>query len=239
MLIDNERLDDLEYNNLKIIQNPNGYCFTSDSILLTNLSIVKKGDTVVDLGTGSGVISLLVAEKFKPSKVFGVEIQPRLADMASRSVKYNFLEETITIINKPMQGIYKELGSNFDVVISNPPYDKVTESTNNSEIDQCKAEINVTTQEVIVCAGKLLKFGGMFYMINKARRLTDVLCTMRENKIEPKTIYFIQPKESKDVDTFVVAGKKGGKPSMIIPKPIVVYNEDGTFTDFSRRIYNK
>lgn len=240
MLLENERLDDLEYKNLKIIQNPQGYCFTSDSILLANLATgIKKGDKVADLGTGSGVIALLIAEKYMPSQIFGIEIQKRLAEMAERSVIYNSLQDIIKIINKPMQGINKEIDNNFDVVISNPPYDKVTDKTRTSEIDICKTEISVTAEEVIQTASSILRFGGLFYMINKSRRLTDIIFTMRKNNIEPKKIFFIQPKFDKDIDTFIVEGKKGGKSGMVIPKPIIVYNNDGSFTDFSRRIYNK
>lgn len=239
MLQNNERLDDLEYKGLKIIQDPNGYCFTSDSVLIANLAKVTKNDTVVDLGTGSGIIALLVAKKYNPDKVIGVEIQAKLSDMAKRSVELNNLQDIVTIINKPMQGISKELGSNFDVVVSNPPYEKVTVDSSKDEIGICKNEVAITAEEVVACAGKLLRFGGLFYMINKARRLVDVLCAMRNNKIEPKKIYFIQPKASKDIDTFIVEGKKGGKAGMILPKPVIVYSEDGSFTDFSRRIYNK
>lgn len=239
MLRENERLDDLEYKGLKIIQNPDGYCFTSDSVLVANLAKVAKGDKVVDLGTGSGIIAILIAKKFQPSHVFGIEIQSRLADMAKRSVEYNNLVDIVSIIEKPMQGIAKEIGTGFDVVVSNPPYEKAVDKDNPGEIDICRTEIAVKCEEVIECASKLLRFGGQFYMINKARRLVDVICYMRKYSIEPKKIYFIQPKGTKDIDTFIVEGKKGGKPSLDIPKPIVVYNEDGSYTDFSRRIYNK
>jgi tRNA1Val (adenine37-N6)-methyltransferase len=239
MLKKNERLDDLEYKSLKVIQDPDGYCFTGDSVLISNLAKVAKGDKVVDLGAGSGVISLLVAKKYNPSIVFGIEIQERLAEMATRSVALNELEDVVTIINKPMQGITKVIGSGFDVVITNPPYDTIIDNSQSSEIDICKREVMVKLEEVIECGAKLLRYGGMFYMINKARRMVDCICAMRKNNIEPKKIYFIQPKENKDIDTFIVEGKKGGKASIIIPKPIIVYNEDGTYTDFSRRIYNK
>lgn len=239
MLLPGERLDDLEYKSLKIIQNPEGYCFTGDSVLLANLAKIAAGDKVVDLGTGSGVISLLIAKKYNPSKVFGIEIQERLANMAQRSVTLNELDNIVTIINKPMQGIVKEIGTGFDVVVTNPPYDKVVDVERVGEIDICKSEVMVKCNEVIEGASKLLRYGGMFYMINKARRLIDVICTMRECNLEPKKIYFVQPKESKDIDTFIVEGKKGAKPSLVIPKPIIVYNDDGSYTDYSRRIYNK
>lgn len=240
MLKDNERLDDLEYNNLRIIQEPDGYCFTSDSVILSNLVNVKKADKVVDLCTGSGIIATLISAKFTPQKVIGVELQPRLADMAKRSVLYNNLREHIEIINADAYGIEKTLGcGKFDVVVTNPPYDKCASKQSYTEKEICKKEIYINANKIIETSSKLLKFGGLFYMINKVRNLTDVMCFMRQYNIEPKKLYFIQPKISKEADTFIVEGKKGAKSGIVVPLPIIVYNEDGTYTDFSRRLYNK
>ncbi|MFA6866443.1 MAG: methyltransferase [Clostridia bacterium] len=240
MLHDNEKLEDLEYEGLKIIQDKDGYCFTSDSVLLANLVNIKKSDNVVELGSGSGVISILLSAKYNANKIVGVEIQERLADMAIRSIEYNNLSENIEIINKPMQGIEKELGNNWDVVITNPPYAKqIVKKDSYTEDEICKSEIMVTLDDVVITASKLLKFGGNFYMINKANRLIDAICSMRENNLEPKKIYFIQPKLSKDIDTFIIVGKKGGKSSILLPKPIIIYDEDGNYTPLLRRMYNK
>ncbi len=240
MLKENERLDDLEYKGLKIIQDPNGYCFTSDSVILSSVLNVKKSDTVIDLCTGSGIVAILAAAKYSPKKVIGVELQPRLSDMAKRSVEFNNLEKTIEIINADVIGIEKVLGSGVaDVVTVNPPYEKALKKENYTEKDICKREVFLNVSQVISAASKLLKFGGLFYMVNKAKRLVDVIYYMRENKIEPKKLYLIQPKETKEVDTFIVEGKKGGKPDITVPQPIIVYEEDGSFTEISRRLYNK
>lgn len=239
MLKDGERLDDLEYKGLEIIQRSDGYCFTSDSVLVANLVNVKHTDKVVDIGTGSGIIAILIAAKFLPKKVIGVEIQERLAEMATRSVIHNNLSDVIEIVNAPAQGVEKIIGDGYDVVVTNPPYDENCKKENATEKEICKSEVKLTVAECIKTAARLLKFGGLFYMVNKARRLTDVIYSMRSCGIEPKKIYFIQPKKDKDADTFIVEGKKGGKPSVIIPKPIVVYEDDGEFTEFARRIYNK
>ncbi len=242
MLKDGERLDDLEYKGLEIIQDGEGYCFTSDSVLVANLCNVKRGDRVVDIGTGSGIIAILVAAKFSPREVIGVEIQDRLADMASRSVEHNRLGEVVKIVHAPCQGVEKVIGEGYDVVVSNPPYDENcafhVEGTEYSEKEICKSEIKMTVADCVNTASKLLKYGGLFYMVNKTRRLIDVVSSMRDSGIEPKKIYLVQPKKDKDVDTFIVEGKKGAKPSVTL-KTIVVYNDDGTFTDFARRIYNK
>lgn len=235
-----ERLENLECNGLMLIQSKSGYCFTSDSVLIANKANVRTGDRVVDLGTGSGVIATLIAGKHKVKAVVGVEIQPRLADMARRSVRYNKLEEKITIVNADMVGVERTIGRDYDVVITNPPYEKtVPNKEEPSEDDICKCEIKVTVEQTVECAAKLLKFGGLFYIINKSRRLADVICAMRDNLIEPKKIWFIQPKQSKEIDTFIVEGKKNAGSGLILPRPIIVYEEDGTFTEFSRRLYNK
>ncbi len=239
MLKDGERLDDLEYKGLEIIQHSDGYCFTSDSVLVANLVNVKHTDRVVDIGTGSGIIAILIAAKFLPKKVIGVEIQERLAEMATRSVIHNNLSDVIEIVNAPAQGVEKIIGDGYDVVVTNPPYDENCKKENATEKEICKSEVSLSAAECVKTAARLLKFGGLFYMVNKARRLTDVIYSMRSSGIEPKKIYFIQPKKDKDADTFIVEGKKGGKPSVIIPKPIVVYEDDGEFTEFARRIYNK
>lgn len=238
-LKENECLEDLECNGLEIIQDKNGYRFTSDAVLLANFINALPASRVVDLGTGSGIISILIASKTKAKLVVGVEIQQRLAEMAARSVAHNNLTEKINIINKPMQNIHKEIGNDFDIVVTNPPYEKAQTKANPTETEICRQEYLVSLSEVIQTASKLLKFGGMFYIINKARRLADMIYFMRSNDVEPKKITMIQPKANKDVDTVIVEAKKGGKPSLVVPKPFIVYNDDGSFTEQARRIYGK
>lgn len=234
-----ERLDDLEYDNLKIIQHPDGYCFTSDSVLLANLTNIKRGDRVVDLCTGSGVVAILIAGKFHPSVVYGVELQERLADMAARSVELNKLENTVKIINARVQGVNKTIGNNFDAVVVNPPYDEPISEENATEKDICRREIFLNIEETVVEAEKLLKFGGLFYMVNRVRKLADVIFFMKKYGLEPKKIILVQPKTGKNIDTFIVEGKKGAKPSLIVPEPLVVYDDDGNMTEKVRRLYNK
>ncbi len=240
MIRNNERLDDLEYKGLRVLQDPDGYCFTSDSVLLANLCHVRKGETICDLCTGSGVVALLVAAKYEPKKVVGVELQERLYDMASRSVELNGYSDRVEIVHAPAQGVEKILGAgSFDVVLVNPPYAPRQEKEMYTEEEICKTEACLTLEETIVSASKLLKFGGEFCMVHKANRLTDALFLMRKYNIEPKRLIFIQPKASKDVDAFVVEGKRNGKPHLLIPSPLIVYNEDGSYTEEARRIYGK
>ena len=240
MLKENERLDDLEYRGLKVIQRPDGYCFTSDSVLLANLADVKPGDRAVEIGTGCGVVSLLVAEKKRPKKIFAIELQTSLADMAKRSVEVNGLSDVIEVVNAPAQGVENIIGRDFDVVIVNPPYEEVREKKDfYDEKEICRTEVKLSTAESVEIGAKLLKFGGRFCMVNRARRLTDVLCAMRQNGLEPKKLYLVQPKASKAVDVFIVEGKKGARPALLVPKPLVVYLENGEMTEEAKKIYNK
>jgi tRNA1(Val) A37 N6-methylase TrmN6 len=240
MLKQNERTDDLQCRGFSVIQSLDGYAFTSDSVILANLANVAKGDRVVDLCTGCGVVAFLVAAKYEPSVVYGVEIQERLADMAGRSAEMNKISDVVKIVNSPVQNVSSVIGGGFDVVTVNPPYDvPQVKKDVYSESDICRKEILLTADETVKEAARLLKFGGLFYMINKARRLADVVFSMRNNGIEPKKLYLIQPKKDKDVDTFVVEGKKGGKPSLFVPKPIIVFDGNGQYTDEVKGLYNK
>lgn len=238
-LKENELYEDLEYKGLEIIQHKDGYRFTSDAVLLANTVRALPDDKVVDLGTGSGIIAILIAAKTRIKEVIGIEIQQRLADMAERSVKHNKLESRVKIVNSPMQNIHKEIGSDYDIVVTNPPYEKANGKENPSENEICRQEYSVTLEEVILNASKLLKFGGLFYIINKAKRLAEMIYYMKQNNLEPKKITLIQPKADKAVDTVIVECKKGAKPSLVIPKPFILYNADGSLTDEGKEIYGK
>lgn len=241
MLKENERLDDLEYKNLFIIQNKEGYCFTSDSVILANSARVSAGQRVVDLGTGSGVIALLIAAKTKAAKVYGLEIQERLAEMAERSVKYNGLDGKVEIVRGDIKDAEKLLGSGFDVCVCNPPYESLTNETeggNFSEKDICKRECLITLAEVVSASERLLKFGGLFYIVYRTKRLAEVIYELKKRGLEPKNLLFIYPKASKAPDTFIIEAKKGAKPNISVGS-LTVYNEDGTMTLQAGRIYGK
>ena len=239
MVKGNERIDDLECRGYKIIQKPDGYCFTSDSVLLANFVKAGKKDKVVDLCTGSGVIALLMDAKYSPKSVTGVEIQERLADMAARSVALNGAEDRIKIINAPVQGITKIIGNGYDVVTVNPPYEKKGDKENPTEEEICRAEYRLTLEETVKESASLLRYGGLFYMINKTRRLADAVYFMRKYGIEPKKINFVYPKKDKNSDTFIVEGKRGGNPDLTVPPPTVVYEDNGEYTQKAKELYNK
>lgn len=211
-LKNNERLDDLQLNNLFIIQDKEGYCFTSDAVALANFVKVKNGGSLVDLCSGSGVIGILVQAKNNVSKTILVELQKNMADMCARSIKYNKLEN-IEVVNKPLQNIYKEIGDNcFDVVVCNPPYKKIGSASklNESEtIAIARHEITVTLEEIVLEAKRLLKYGGEFYICNKEERLVDMLVILRKHGLEPKDLKILP--SSKGANIVMIKSKKGGK----------------------------
>ena len=237
MLKDGEEIFDLQCDGLKIIQHPDGYAFTTDAVLLANTVRAAKGDRVLELGTGSGVIALLVSKKTNAGHIDAVEIQPRLADMARRSVELNGLSDRIDIIESDM----KELGlsgKSYDVVCTNPPY--MTYSGDTSEATEneiCKSEVSITVAEVVHTAAKALKYGGKFYVVLKSERLTDLIYNMRLNHIEPKIITPVQPTAKKDVDTVLVTGIKNGKSGVKVMRPLVITEADGSYTETVRRMY--
>lgn len=213
-----ERLDDLQFNNLYIIQNEQGYCFTSDAIALANFVRVPKNGKVVDLCSGSGVIGILVQAKNIVADVKLVELQGALADMSKRSIEYNKLEN-IEVINKPLQGVAEIIGKGvYDVVVCNPPYKKqgtATRLSENETIAIAKHELKVTLDEIVKESARLLKFGGDFYIVNKEERLTDILVSARSYGLEPKELVLLHQGEKND-DVIMVRARKGGKSGLKI-----------------------
>lgn len=215
---DNERLEDLQCNGLYIIQQKDGYRFTSDAVALANYAKVPLGGKVVDLCSGSGVVGVLVFAKNRVESVTLVEIQKNLADMSKRTIEYNCLQEKISVINSPLQGIYKTIGGGkYDVVTCNPPYKKVGTAMDkgaNDSVSIAKHEICVTLEEIFSEASKLLKFGGDLYIINKEERLADMMCFARKYGLEPKELRILPSKNGASV--VMMKARKGGKSGLKI-----------------------
>lgn len=241
MLHADERLDDLECNGLKIIQNKKGYTFTTDAVLLANIAYAGSSERVVDLGTGSGVIALLMSQKTKAKELVGLELQERLADMASRSVRFNNLEDRVKIVLCDLREAHRIVGQSlFDVAVCNPPYMTFKgDKSVATEKDICKREVFLTLNEAAESASRLLKFGGRLYIIIKGDRVADLICALRNNGIEPKRLIPVQPTPEKNIDTVVIEGRKGGKPGLRFEKPIVVLDKEGNYNEEARRFYNK
>lgn len=228
----NERLDDLQRNGYQIIQNPKQFCFGMDAVLLSSFANAKEGDLVLDLGTGTGIIPLLMAAKTKATHLTGLEIQEESADMARRSVALNHLSDKIEIV----MGDIKEAGriwtsASFDVVTSNPPYMIGKHGLTNPEAPKAVArhEICCTLEDVISQAAKLLKPGGHFYMVHRPFRLAEIMTTMSKYKLEPKRMQLVYPYVDKEPNMVLIEGVRGGKPRMSVEKPLIIYQAPGVY----------
>ena len=240
LLKENEQLDDLQLDGLELIQNRQGYKFSTDSVLLANFAKAKSKDVYIDLCSGSGVVAILFSWKNKISKSYIVEIQPQLADMAYRSVIHNKLDDKIEVLNIDLKDAHEKLGyETIDVITVNPPYNKLGDTSVSDEIAIATHEIRTNLKQIVVSASKLLKFGGSLFMVHRADRLTDVLNECRLNKLEPKVLRIVYPKISKEPNLILIEAKKGAKSGLKILAPLILNNDDGTETDELKSIYNR
>ena len=242
-LKENERIDDLELDNLKIIQNKNGFCFGIDSVLLTDFAkTIRPNSSVIDLGTGTGVLPILLSSKTKNTTFVGVEVQNDVAEMAERSIKLNKLEDRIAVLNTNILDLkerYKR--GNFDVIITNPPYKKLNSGLKNEQESKIisRHETTASLEDFIDIASYLLKDLGEFYMVHRPDRLVDIFYLMRSKKIEPKKIRFVYPNKNKNANLILIKGIKNAKPFLQYEKNLYIYNEDGNYTEEILKIYNK
>lgn len=243
-LKENERIDDLQYRGLKIIQNTKGFCFGIDSVILSDFAKnIKKGSKVVDLGTGTGIIGLLLCKKTELKEIVGVEIQKEVAEMANRSIKLNKLEDKFKILNTDINKIFEDklLEKNkFDVVVMNPPYkEKGTGKIN--EVDSkiiSRHEVKATLSDFIKVASNLLKDKGEIYIVHKPERMPDIIQKMRENKIEPKEIKTVYSNKKTEASLILIKGIKGANKFFKILEPVYIYEENGEYTKEIKEIYN-
>lgn len=246
-LKENERIDDLEYKNLKIIQNKEGFCFGLDSVLISDFAKEIKNNSIgIDLGTGTGIISILLSSKTNLLKIIGIEIQKDVADMAKRSVELNGLQEKIDILNinikeilenKNLEIVKKE---SFDFIVTNPPYKKIeTGKINENEYKYIsRHEITANLNDFLEVSKYLLKDKGEFYMVHRPDRLVDILSSMRKYKIEPKKIRFVYSNINKEPTLVLIKGIKNAKPFLKVEKPLFIY-EDGEYSEEIYKIYGK
>ncbi|MDD6191586.1 MAG: tRNA1(Val) (adenine(37)-N6)-methyltransferase [Lachnospiraceae bacterium] len=232
LLLPGERLDDLQRNGYKIIQNPQKFCFGMDAVLLSGFAKVKPGETVIDLGTGTGIIPILLEAKSRGQHFVGLEIQEESADMAARSVAYNGLENKISIQVGDIKDAAKQFGaSSFDVVTSNPPYMTKNHGLVNDGDAKTIArhEILCDLEDVIFSTAKLLKPGGRCYFVHRPFRLVEILSLMSQYKIEPKRMQLVYPYVDKEPNMVLIEGLRGGKSRLTVEKPLIVYKEPGVY----------
>lgn len=242
-LRENERIDDLEFKNLKIIQNRDGFCFGIDAVLLSDFAKdLKRGSTVIDLGTGTGIISILLCGKTDLKKIFGVEVQKEVYDMACRSVKLNNLEERFEVINENITDLNCIFDSNsFDVVVTNPPYKKRNTGIINEQEKKLisRHEVIADLEDFISVSNRLLKDKGEFYMIHRPDRIVDIFYLMRRYKIEPKEVRLVFSNEKNPPKMVLIKGVKNGGEYLRFRENLYVYNDDGSYTNEILNIYNK
>lgn len=235
-----ERLDDLGRKGYQIIQDPKRFCFGIDAVLLTGFARVKDGDTVLDLGTGTGIIPILLEAKTGASHLTGLEIQPESADMAKRSVCYNELEKKIDIVEGDLKNASEIFGrGSFDVVTCNPPYmigaHGLTGGNESKTI--ARHEVLCTFEDVAREVAAVLKPGGMFYLVHRPFRLVELLGTMTKYRLEPKRMKFVHPFVDKEPNMVLIEAKKGARSRVEIEPPLIVYKSPGVYTDEIYDIY--
>ena len=238
MVINDEILLDLDCCGYKLFQSPSGYCFTTDSVFLSAYVRASANEIVLEIGSGSGVISFLIAGKTEALEIVGIEVQKRLYEMSLRSLELNKLNDRIKFINGDIRTIKNVLpAGSFDVVVSNPPYQISNSNNELSEKEICKTEVLCSLKDLVSATKRLLKYGGRFYAIIKANRLVDLISEMRVNQIEPKKLIPIQATIESDIDLCIIEGKRNGKPGFLTTKPIVIYDDRGNYTPETQDIY--
>ena len=239
-LKENERIDDLQRNGYRIIQNKDKFCFGMDAVLLSGFARVNPGDRVIDLGTGTGIIPILLEAKYDGEHYTGLEIQEEMAEMAARSVRLNGLEEKIDIVKGDICRARERLGlAVFDVVTCNPPYMNDAHGLKNPELPKAIArhEVLCTLEDVVRESAGILKPGGHFFMVHRPHRLIEIISTLVKYKLEPKRMKMVHPFVDKDANMVLIEAVRGGKSMIKVEPPLVVYRDVGVYTDEIYEIY--
>lgn len=237
---EDERIDDLQRNGYRIIQKKKGFCFGMDAVLLSGFAQVKEGEVAVDLGTGTGIIPILLEAKTKGKHFTGLEIQEEVAEMAGRSVRLNQLENRVDIVRGDIKEASRLFGkASFDVVTSNPPYMNDNHGLKNPELPKAIArhEVFCTLDDVCREASLLLKSGGRFYMVHRPHRLAEITTALKTYKLEPKRMKLVHPFVDKEANMVLIEAVRGGRSMMKVEAPIIVYKEPGVYTQEIYDVY--
>lgn len=239
-LKEGERLDELHRNGYQIIQHSGKFCFGMDAVLLSGFARVKPGERALDLGTGTGIIPILLRGKTEGRDFTGLEIQEESADMARRSVAYNHLEESISIVTGDIKEAAALFGAaSFDVVTSNPPYMTGNHGLVNPEQPKAIArhELLCTLEDVVRETSKVLRPGGRFYMVHRPFRLAEIMTVLVKYKLEPKRMRLVYPFVDKEPNMVLLEALSGGRSRITVEKPLIVYKEQGVYTDEIYDVY--
>ncbi len=239
---ENERVDCLQRNGYRIIQDPGKFCFGMDAVLLSDFAKADEDDRVLDIGTGTGIIPILMEARYGGSRYTGLEIQEESADMALRSVALNQLEDKISIVTGDIREAetYFEAAS-FDVITCNPPYMIGQHGLANPEEPKAIArhEVKCTLEDIIEKSARLLVPGGKFYMVHRPFRLAEIMTCMSKHKIEPKRMRLVYPYVDKEPNMVLIEGARGGKARITVEKPLIVYESPGKYTREILDIYGE
>lgn len=233
-LREGERIDELQRNGYVIIQNPKRFCFGMDAVLLSGFANVKTGERALDLGTGTGIIPILLEAKTEGRHFTGLEIQPESADMARRSVALNHLESVIDIVTGDIKDASSYFGaSSFDVITTNPPYMIGKHGLRNEQDAKAVArhEVLCTLDDILRESARLLVPKGRFYMVHRPFRLAEIMCKMTAHGIEPKRMRLVYPYIDREPNMVLIEGLRGGKSRITVEKPLIVYREKGKYTE--------
>ena len=239
-LKERERVDDLQRNGYRIIQRTDGFCFGMDAVLLSGFAMVKKGERALDLGTGTGIIPILLEAKTEGEHFSALEIQREVADMARRSVSLNGLDEKIQIVEGDIREASQIFGTaSFDVVTSNPPYMNDAHGLKNPDLPKAIArhEVLCTLDDVVREASRVLKTGGRFYMVHRPHRLAEIITVLRGYKLEPKRMKMVHPFADRDANMVLIEAVKGGGVFLKMEAPVIVFKEPGVYADEIRDVY--
>ena len=237
-----ERLDDLQIKGYEIIQSPGRFCFGMDAVLLSSYAKVRKRELALDLGTGTGILPILLEAKNEGEHYTGLEIQEESADMARRSVSHNGLEDKIDIVTgdiKEASGIFG--AASFHVITTNPPY-MIGEhglKNENEALYIARHEALGTLDDILRESARLLKPKGRFYMVHRPFRLPEILAKMSAYGIEPKRMRLVYPHIDKEPNMVLLEGLRGGRPRMQVEPPLIVYRKDGEYTEELLEIYRR
>ena len=239
-LLPGERIDELQRNGYRIIQNPERFCFGMDAVLLSGFARAKKQERCLDLGCGNGIIPILMEAKTEGKHFTGLEIQPESADMARRSVALNGLQDRIDIVEGDIKDASKIFGaSSFHVVTTNPPY--MTAQHGLTNLYEAKTiarhEVLCNLEDIIRESARLLMPGGRFYMVHRPFRLAEIISLMVQYRMEPKRMRLVYPYVDREPNMVLIEGLRGGKSRMTVEKPLIVYKEPGKYTDEIYEVY--
>ena len=239
-LLPGERIDELQRNGYRIIQNPERFCFGMDAVLLSGFARAKKQERCLDLGCGNGIIPILMEAKTEGKHFTGLEIQPESADMAKRSVALNGLQDRIDIVEGDIKDASKIFGaSSFHVVTTNPPY--MTAQHGLTNVYEAKTiarhEVLCNLEDIIRESARLLMPGGRFYMVHRPFRLAEIISLMVQYRMEPKRMRLVYPYVDREPNMVLIEGLRGGKSRMTVEKPLIVYKEPGKYTDEIYDVY--